>query len=152
MSLLLAEAAENPADIQTLVLASLPIVLFLVILGFISFRALARSRMLLKNLDHPSMEVLPHGFWARLYFRAFGLYTANTVGRLARYHPQHRAFLSSGSVCPQCGQTLLNRSWMPLVRCLDCDGNPVRLMEASARGASFACPFCDCRWPIRRRA
>ena len=151
MTLLLGEAAENSADIKTVVLACLPSVLFLVILGFVFFRMLSRSRKLMKTIDHPSMEVHHHGFLAKLYFRAVGLHSANTVGRIARYHQRHRAFLSSGSVCPQCGRTLLNRSWMPLVRCLDSDGNPVRLIAASAKGAYFACPFCDCRWPFRQQ-
>ncbi|MBV9658537.1 MAG: hypothetical protein JO295_10545 [Verrucomicrobia bacterium] len=132
----------------------LPVVLVLLALQFLlrgKMKALS-TKLSHENINNPQGGPHQHSLWARLYFRATGLLVANTLGRIARYHPRHIAFLSSGSVCPHCGQTLFTSSWMPLVRCYDAAGNPVALTEASQRGAEFGCPQCQYRWPIRKPA
>jgi hypothetical protein len=133
-------------------LTLLPLALFGLIFGLLFRRKIKalRAKISADSLNNPQGGPHNHHPLAKLYFRTVGWVAANTLGRFCHYADQHMAFLASGSVCQRCGQTLLNRSWMPLSRCVDSAGNPVPLIEASKSGAEFECPSCHFRWPLRK--
>ena len=153
-SIVIAASLDNDSGLGNFALSLLPLVLFILIFYFLFRRKIAalQAKLSASSVNNPQGGPQHHHPLARLYFRAIGFFAANSVGRFSHYDKRHIAFLSSGSVCQQCGETLLNRSWMPLARCLDSDGNPVPLMEASKKGAEFECPNCHFRWPIRKKA
>ena len=127
------------------------------VLAFLVFFFLNRKIAALKtklspaSFNNPQGGPHQHSRLAKLYFRTVGFLVANILGRFFQYDQRHRDFFSSGSVCQQCGETLLNSSWMPLARCLDSAGNPVPMMEINKRGAQCECPICQFRWPIRKK-
>jgi hypothetical protein len=83
------------------------------------------------------------------FVRAVGSVCAQTIGRLDRYSPAHRRFLSSGFVCEKCGERLLRKWWAADVVCYDDQSKLVPLTEVRLRGRSFECPKCLHRWPFR---
>ena len=89
----------------------------------------------------------------RLYLRVVGSLTANTLGIVDRYTPEHRRFLSSGFVCfvcAGCHATLINSRWMADVKCYGQDGVEVSILQARAKAGYFACPKCFHRWELRQ--
>jgi hypothetical protein len=86
----------------------------------------------------------------RLYLKFAGSITAYSVGLIDRYSPQHRRFLASGFTCAGCQSTLLNDSFIADIRCYDCDGKYVHILEIRRRGSVCECPRCGHRWPLRR--
>ena len=151
---IVAATLQNDSVLGNFALAFLPVVLFIWMFYFLFRRKIAAllTKLSAPSVDNPQGGPHHHHPLAKLYFRAIGFVVANTIGKLSHYDKRHVAFLTSGSVCQQCGETLLNRSWMPLVRCFDSAGNPVSLTEASKKGAEFECPQCHFRWPIRNNA
>ena len=153
-AVLMAVPTHNDTGVPGFALSLLPVVLFILVLYFFLRRKIAalQTKLSAANINNPEGGPHKHHRLAKLYFRTVGFLAANTVGRFSHYDKRHRAFFSSGSVCQQFGETLLNSSWMPLARCLDSAGNPLLLMEASKKGVEFECPNCHFRWPIRNVA
>lgn len=85
----------------------------------------------------------------QLYLKVVGCLTANTIGILDRYTPEHRRFLSSGFVCAGCQATLTTRWLLADVNCFSPDGEAVPLMLARTKGKYFGCPRCSHRWELR---
>ena len=152
--IVIAASLDNDSGLGNFALSVLPLVLFILIFYFFFRRKIAalQAKLSAASINNPEGGPHRHHSLARAYFRAIGFFAGNFLGRFRHYDKRHMAFLSSGYVCQQCGETLLNRSWMPLVRCLDSDGNPMPLMEASKKGAEFECANCHFRWPIRNKA
>ena len=87
--------------------------------------------------------------WIRGFARVVGTLTAWTLGRVDRYTPEDRKFLSSGFVWQNCGRTLLTKYLVADVKCYDPSGNVVPLTQARCKGKYFECPHCLHRWIFR---
>lgn len=118
------------------------------------FRKLKAIKARLRSTTSNTQTERPHqhGALAKCYFRIAAQLHIAILGRFANYDKKHLDYLASGQRCQQCGETLLDRAWLPSARCLDSSGNPIPVIEAGKRGSEFECPHCQHRWPLRKEA
>src|SRR2546421_71813 len=90
--------------------------------------------------EKPPRHVNVNSPWIRGFATVVGSLTAWTLGRLDRYTPEHRKFLSSGFVCQNCRRTLLTKYLGADTKCYDAAGSVVPIMQARWKGKYFECP------------
>ena len=77
--------------------------------------------------------------------------TASTVGKFDHYSEEHQKFLTSGYICPNCEETLMNWWGVADVECYSSTGEKVSLAMARLKGKEFSCPLCGHRWSFRAK-
>ncbi len=85
---------------------------------------------------------------SNLYLQFVGALSA-WVGKLDRYSEEHKKFLSSGYICPQCKKTLMKPWGFADVNCYSVSGEKIPLLKARAFSEFAECPNCKYRWKLR---
>src|SRR5262249_50102219 len=92
----------------------------------------------------------PLKYLLRLYVALTGSIAAYTLGLFDKYTREHRRFLTSGFTCGSCGEFLIKKTLMADVVIYDNEGNSISVLQARAKGKSFACPKCGYKWDFRQ--